>query len=195
MLSRKDRSVMVLILHFGALPKWFDIWLYTAKLNGGIDFHLFQDAVENFQDKNIFYHSLTLADFNELPLLKAEGYKLKHPYKFCDFRPLIAEIFPEIIAPYEYWGWGDLDVIYGDILSVVGESFNKFDYISTGWEGESGPLAFLRNSEQINSLWRLIPDINLKLNSEKCIALDEREFVSMLRDDFSCDIVDRKSVV
>ena len=35
--------------------------------------------------------------------------------------------------PTNTGGWGDLDVIYGDILSVVGPSFDRrFDYVSTG---------------------------------------------------------------
>jgi hypothetical protein len=118
----------IVIVHFGAMPKWFSVWLHTAKLNREIDFHLFQDAIESRQDGNIFFYNISMADFNDLPLLKAERCTLKYPYKFCDFRPLIPELFPEIVAPYAYWGWGDLDVIYGDILSVIGKSsFDKFD--------------------------------------------------------------------
>ncbi len=184
---------MVLIAHFGVLPEWYQIWLHTAKFNSGIDFHLFQEIIEDSQDENVFYHRTTLKKFNDLPLLKAEGCEIKNAYKFCDYRPLIAEAFPEIVAPYAYWGWGDLDVIYGDIFSVIGSSFDRFDYISTGWQGESGPLAFLRNSEQVNRLWRLIPDVISKLNDERYVRIDERQFVSLLgRNNFSCDIVFRE---
>jgi len=192
MRSYKSQRATVVIVYFGILPKWFSVWLHTAKLNRGIDFHLFQDAIEEWQDNNIFYHNISMADYNNLPLLKAERCVLKYPYKFCDFRPLIAETFPEIIAPYQYWGWGDLDVIYGDILSVIGESFGRFDYISTGWQGESGPLAFFRNSEKVNKLWRSIPNVNAKLNSEKYVGMDEIDFVSLLKNNFSCDIIFRE---
>jgi hypothetical protein len=193
MLSSKDCNAMVLIAHFGVLPKWFDVWLHTAKLNRGIDFHLCQEVLEESQDQNIFYHRMTVKDFNTLPLLRVEGCELKFPYKFCDFRPLIAETFPEITSPYKYWGWGDLDVLYGDILSVIGGSFDRFDYISTGWQGESGPLAFLRNSEEVNRLWRLIPNVKVKLNSDKYVGIDEHEFISLLKSSsFSCDIVFRE---
>ncbi len=185
---------MVLIAHFGSLPEWFDIWLHTAKFNRGIDFHVFQEVIEKSQDGNVFFHRMTLKDCNQLPLLRAEGCEIKNPYKFCDFRPLIAELFPEIISPYEYWGWGDLDVIYGDILSVVEPSFDKhFDYVSTGWQGESGPLGFLRNSERVNRLWRLLPDVHSKLNDEKYVRIDERLFISLLKaNKLSCDIVFRE---
>jgi hypothetical protein len=192
MRTRKNQIATVVIVNFGTLPKWFSVWHHTAKLNRGIDFHLFQDGIEERQDSNIFYHNISVTKFNDLPLLKDERCVLKYPYKVCDFRPLIAEMFPEIVAPYQYWGWGDLDVIYGDIVSVIGDSFDKFDYISTGWHGESGPLAFLRNSESVNSLWRLIPDIKVKLNSDIAFGVDEIDFLYLLIKNVHCDMVFRE---
>jgi hypothetical protein len=193
----RTRRAMVLITHFGALPEWFDIWLHTAKLNRGIDFYLCQEVIESCRDGNVFFNKMTLEDFNILPLLRAEGYAIRNPYKFCDYRPLIAEAFPEVVSPYEYWGWGDLDVIYGDILSVVEPSFDRrFDYVSTGWQGESGPLGFLKNSQQVNRLWRLLPDVHSQLNNEKYVGLDERQFVSLLKAySFSCDLVFRECLL
>ena len=185
---------MVLIAHFGGLPEWFEIWLHTAKFNRKIDFHIVQEVIEDSQDANVFFHKMTLKDCNLLPLLVLEKCQIKNPYKFCDYRPLIAELFPDIVSPYEYWGWGDLDVIYGDILSVLGSSFDKeYDYVSTGCQGESGPLGFLRNREQVNKLWRSLPDVHSKLNDGRYVRIDERQFISLLRSNgFSCDIVFRE---
>lgn len=36
------------------------------------------------------------------------------PYKVCDIRPNIAVLFEKIIYPYDFGGYRDLDVIYGD---------------------------------------------------------------------------------
>jgi hypothetical protein len=196
MLSPKEQKIMIAIPYFGALPKWFEIWLFTARRNDKIDFHLFQEALADSQDGNVFYHRMTMADFNKLPLLMAERCTLNNPYKICDYRPLLAELFPDIVSRYAYWGFGDLDVVYGDILSVLSSSFGKFDYISTGWEGESGPLAFLRNSEQVNRLWRSIPDIHRKLNRDMYVGVDELDFVSQLKsNNFSCDIAFRECLL
>lgn len=184
--------VCVLIVHFGQLPKWFDMWRYTAHINQNIDFHVMQNDRNDCVEDNIFYHKMSLDHFNTALLLKAERMAVKSPYKLCDFRPLFAEIFPDIIEDYGYWGWGDLDVIYGDVLGAVGASFGQFDYISTGWEGESGPLAFLRNCETVNTLWRQIPDVRDKLYDETFRALDEKELVYLLRANFICDIVFRE---
>ena len=93
---------------------------------------------------------------------------------------------------YEYWGWGDLDVFYGNLEETLGLSFGKFDYISTGLNGESGPLAFLRNSPKVNNLWKSIPDLHEKLNDSQGYAIDERAFLEILRANVSCDIVFRE---
>ena len=181
MTDYNNPRAMVLIAHFGPLPEWFEVWRHTAKLNPGVDFHVVQETIAGSSDGNVFFHKMSLAECNRLPLLMAERCEIKNPYKFCDYRPLIAELFPGVTSKYEYWGWGDLDVIYGDILSVVGTSFDqKFDYVSTGWKGESGPLGFLRNRQEINRLWRTLPDVHSKLNDTKYVRIDERQFISLL---------------
>ena len=124
--------------------------------------------------------------------MKTEHLELRSGYKVCDFRPLIAELFPELISNYQYWGFGDFDVLCGDILSVVGDKLGKFDYVSTGWEGESGPLAFLLNSEKVNTLWRSISGIHSKLNETEYIGIDEHEILDALKQKCSCDIVFRE---
>lgn len=38
-----------------------------------------------------------------------------YPYKLCDFKPAYGFLFPEIIKRYDFWGHGDIDVVYGNI--------------------------------------------------------------------------------
>jgi hypothetical protein len=192
MQNAEDIKAAIVIIYFGALPKYFDLWRHTAQLNNQIHFHVIGDSVQTSRDKNISYHALSIDEFNSLTLMKTEGLELRSAYKICDFKPLIAELFPELISGYRYWGFGDFDVLYGDILSVVGDSFGKFDYVSTGWEGESGPLAFLVNSEKVNTLWRSISSIHSKLNNPECTGIDEHEFLDALKQKCSCDIIFRE---
>ena len=35
-------------------------------------------------------------------------------YKLCDLRVIYGEMFREELRDYDYWGWGDLDVMYGN---------------------------------------------------------------------------------
>jgi hypothetical protein len=185
-------KVCVVIVHFGSLPEWFSAWLATAASNSSIDFHLFLDADSGPLAKNVFRHEMTLAAFNRMDSVTSLGLELSHPYKFCDFRPAIAKIFAELIAPYDYWGWGDLDVLYGDIRGCLSGSFGLYDYIATGWNGMSGPLAFLRNGEPVNSLFEKVWDWRDKMNNPKPLGLDEIEFLDVLKQHLKCDIVVRE---
>lgn len=180
--------ICVLIIYLGKLPEWFDLWRHTARENSKVDFILIQDQLTEKVESNIRYINLSLEDINKLPQMRNAGLQSISPYKLCDYRPMYAHLFPEFIKDYAYWGWGDLDVIYGDIHGTLGSSFGEFDYISTGWKGESGPLAFLRNCEEINSLWQKIPGVQDILRSQESYAMDEKHFVELLRDTGKCDI-------
>ena len=186
--SVSNNKTCVLILHFGSLPKWFDLWKYTAKLNPEIDFLIFQDDRETVREENIYLIRDSLEGINALPRMKAQGWHVDSFYKLCDLRPALAYILEDKIQNYTYWGWGDLDVFYGNILSVLGDSFGKYDYIATGRDGQSGPLAFLRNSPEINSLWRKIDMHSIINDAENHYAADEVAFLDLLKENASCDI-------
>ena len=185
-------KIAVLIVHFGGLPQWFDVWKKSAELNSSIDFHVFTDQPLPPGNGNVIGHFLTLDDFNRLTCLKEFGLTLSRPYKICDFRPLFGRIFVDYLKTYDYWGWGDLDVFYGNILKCLGGRFGVYDYISTGWNGESGPLAFLRNSASVNDIFFQIERHIEKINDCKYHGLDEIDFVEMLKRNVKCDIIFRE---
>ena len=41
------------------------------------------------------------------------------PYKLTDFKPAYGTVFEELLTPYDYWGYCDLDMIFGDIIKFV----------------------------------------------------------------------------
>ena len=186
--SASDNKTCVLILHFGSLPKWFDLWKHTAKLNQEIDFLIFQDDCDATRDENIYLIRSSLEEINELPRMKSQKWQVPSFYKLCDLRPVLAYILEDKIKNYTYWGWGDLDVIYGDLFGVLGKCFGKYDYIATGRDGQSGPLAFLRNSPEINLLWRNIDMHSIINDAENHYAADEVAFLDLLKENASCDI-------
>jgi hypothetical protein len=185
-------KICIIIVHFGKLPPWFPVWQITAAGNSGIDFHLFTDGKEVIAAKNVIRHDMDLVAFNNMDSVVRLGLKLEVPYKLCDLRPALAKIFPDLVASYDYWGWGDLDVVYGRIRECVAGSLGRFDYIATGWNGQSGPLALLRNHEVVNSLFLSMPNWREKMNEKEPRGLDEIEFLDLLKTKVTCDIVFRE---
>ncbi len=46
---------------------------------------------------------------------------LNNPYKLCDLRPLYGILFEQEVQNYDFWGYCDCDLIFGDIRSFVTE--------------------------------------------------------------------------
>lgn len=55
---------------------------------------------------------------------------LEKPYKLCDFRPLYGEIFSNYVDGYDFWGYCDCDLIFGDIRKFLTEELlSTKDYL------------------------------------------------------------------
>lgn len=87
-------------------------------------------------------------------------------YKLCDYKPTLALLYPEFLVnpkhPYKFWGYADMDLIWGNISRFshwfTGEYLTPF----TGWHGPSGAAAFY-----INEPWTY----HIFNNSKKYIPL------------------------
>lgn len=40
------------------------------------------------------------------------------PYKLCDFRPSYGLVFEEYLESYDYWGFCDIDLIWGNLSFI-----------------------------------------------------------------------------
>ena len=185
-------KIAVLIVYFGSFPEWYPLWRRSALLNPGIDFIVIQDQRNSGKDGNIHFCRRRMDEISYADKTARIDTKPSYAYKICDYRPLFGVIFADLIRGYDYWGWGDLDVLYGDILSNLRDSFGPYDYVSTGCEGESGPLAFLKNTKAVTQLWRDIDDVADKLASDSYYYMDEKDFVELLKDRCTTDIVFRE---
>lgn len=72
---------------------------------------------------------------------------LEKPYKLCDYRKLYGAIFQDYLGNYEFWGYCDIDVIFGDLDSFISdEVLSIFDKIGT-----RGHLTLYRNIQEFKS--------------------------------------------
>ena len=99
---------------------------------------------------------------------------LERPYKFCDFRPAYGYIFEEYLKEYDYWGYCDIDVIFGDLSKFITEDIlNKYEKIFT-----LGHMTLYKNTYKNNK--RFMEKYNGKvlyrryLSSNENFAFDEQ---------------------
>lgn len=82
--------------------------------------------------------------------------EVKYPYKICDYKPAYGEIFSDLLTPYDFWGYGDLDLVYGNISDFFKDSIlNEFDIISNHPDFITGHFCLLKNTPRINALYKL----------------------------------------
>jgi len=109
-----------------------------------------------FRDDNIQFIDFSLEDFNKLASQKLDlRIQIQHPYKICDLRPAFGDIFAEYITDYNFWGYGDIDLIYGNLDAYfIDELLDNYDILSNHDQFVTGHLCLLRNSPKVISLYK-----------------------------------------
>lgn len=76
---------------------------------------------------------------------------LSEPYKLCDYKPAYGDIFEKEIEGYEWFGWCDIDLIWGDLYSFIGKylSDEKNEKIL-----EHGHCTLLRNNARMRTMYK-----------------------------------------
>ena len=143
------KSILVIIPYFGQFPKQFKFWLQSAYNNPTVNYLLLTDNLIISQ-ANIKVIHLTFDDFrNQIQSKFDFKIALNTPYKICDFRGAYGYIFSGYIENYDFWGFGDIDVIYGDIRHFLTEEVLSNHKIILGF----GHLTLYRNTEECNQFF------------------------------------------
>lgn len=90
---------------------------------------------KNLNISNLFIITLTMEQFSERVKSRLGlnvTYTTEWFYKMCDYKPIIAYLFPEHSGPeYKYWGYGDIDLIWGN-FSKYAHWFQGQPYVISG---------------------------------------------------------------
>lgn len=108
-------------LYFGKLPAYFPLWLASCQRNPSVDFFLFTDNTiqlnlpSNVNVVNMSFEEMIERINGKFPF----EVKVLIPYKLTDFKPAYGYIFEDMLISYDYWGYCDLDLIFGNIMKFV----------------------------------------------------------------------------
>ncbi len=140
----------IITCYFGRLPDYFELFLMSCERNKNIDWYLITDRNINTAADNIKVMNCTFQEFaarvqNRFTFPIA----LSSPYKWCDFRTAAGYIFPDLIAGYDYWGFCDIDLIWGNLSKFYpDELIQNYDRFLV-----NGHIQFYRNKREINELF------------------------------------------
>lgn len=162
----------ILILpYFGKFNAYFQLWLNSCGKNRDIDWLVITDIDNTYNiPSNVKILRKSFSEIREIFENKF-GFRitLDTPYKLCDYKQFYGFLFEEYIEEYDFWGYCDCDLIFGDINSFLSkESFLHYDKLL-----RTGHLSFVRNIKEINEIFRKYNTYKITLSSPAIYGYDE----------------------
>ena len=172
-------TIAILMPYFGKWPFWIELFIESCRKNPTIDWFFFSDcgSLESFPE-NIKYQEMSFDQYKALVSSRLSiHFDPDNAYKICDIRPAFGLIHQELISSYDFWGFGDLDLVYGDLRTLyTPEYLSKFDIYSNHATRVSGHLCLFRNIEKMQQVFKKIPSWQEKFSNPLHLAIDERAF-------------------
>ena len=143
-------KIILFVAYFGRLPDYYKAWERSARYNSTIDFCIFTDIRELQSNGNIHVEHLTFQDYvRQLQAKIPFPIQCSSPYKLCDYKPVFGSVFSEKTKGYDFWGYCDIDLVFGDIRAFVpDEVLNQYDRCFI-----HGHLSLYRNCPEMNELY------------------------------------------
>ena len=153
-------KIALIIPYFTVYPPiWLNLNFYSCSKQSNIDFIYFTDCDEIIhlasKYSNIICHKISFEEYcdNVSKRLKVDFHP-EHAYKLCDLKPFYGFIHEDILKQYDFWGYGDNDLVYGNLEVLTSDNMlNSYDVITTMSERIAGHFSIFRNNEE----YRLLP--------------------------------------
>lgn len=175
------QSIALLTCWYGDYPWYFQYFIKSCIYNPTVDFIILTDTTSIIPDKpdNVKIIYKTLEEFKANASAKLGfNVSIDTPYKLCDFKPAYGFLFPEIITNYDFWGHGDIDMVYGDIRGFMTEELlDNYDIISPREDITMGTFCLYRNNTQMNTLFMQSRDIEEVFSNSDHYCFDECNFL------------------
>ena len=172
-------SIIIVIPYFGNWPFWINVFLASCAKNQSVDFLLLGDCGRpDYLPANVKFEEVSFIDYKKR-VARALGITFDPlvAYKLCDIKPMLGKIHEQDISGYDFWGFGDLDLVYGDLRAVYTEDLlSKYDLISNHATRVSGHLCLIRNTQFMREVYQKVPGWQEKIESQKHVAFDEKAF-------------------
>lgn len=174
-------KIVFIVPYYGKFPNYFHLFLKACANNPDYDWLIISDIKNTYTNlDNVHWIDMS---WNHLCSLFQEKFEfsisLETPYKLCDFRPAYGYVFQNYIKEYDYWGYCDIDLIFGDLHAFLPKKkIQEYDKV-----GHLGHLSLYRNSDEINELFMCdikgISRYREVFTSEQSCIFDEWNWISI----------------
>lgn len=145
------KRIAFIIPYIGNFNNYFNLWLQSCRNNPTIDWYILTDNKVNYDyPDNVHKIETSMSELRKR-FNNALGFNvaLERPYKFCDLKPTYGYVFNDIIRDYDFWGYCDVDLIFGNIRKFfTNDLLGNYDMISR-W----AHCTLIRNNDMNNKLF------------------------------------------
>ncbi len=180
-------KIALIIPYFTAYPPiWLNLNFYSCSKQSNIDFIYFTDCDEIIhlasKYSNIICHKISFEDYcNNVSNRLGLAFHPQHAYKLCDLKPFYGFIHEDILKQYDFWGYGDNDLVYGNLEVLTSDNMlNSYDVITTMSERIAGHFAIFRNNEKYRTLGFKCPQWKEHLLLNEHVGFDESDWVRLV---------------
>ncbi len=141
------KKLVLIIPYFGNFKNYFPLFLKSCRYNPKVDWLIITDNDLKNLPNNVKVRRTTFeAIKSEFKKALSFQFFLEMPYKLCDFRPTYGQVFQKEIEGYDYWGYCDSDLIFGDLSKFIDPLMEK------GYEKifAAGHLTLYKNTKENN---------------------------------------------
>ena len=171
--------IRFIIPYFGEWPFWMPFFIKSCSYNPSIEWLFYTDCGEpENTPPNVVFRNCTYRDYCEFVSERLEiDFKPPNPYKLCDIKPALGYIHSADLEGYDFWAFGDIDVVYGDLREYFtpGRLAGK-DLFATHTRRISGHLCIMRNTQMMREAFKEIPRWQQRYADPQHQALDEGAF-------------------
>ncbi len=147
-------KIKIISPYFGKLPSFFELFVESCRYNPEITFLIFTDQHNiSLCPPNIKIFQWQFFDIKKLIQeklsLNIKAVQALSPYKLCDYKPAYGKIFEDYLIDADYWGFCDMDLIFGKIFNILSfDRFSQSERILT-----QGHLTFYKNCHKMNMMF------------------------------------------
>ena len=187
-------KIVLMQLWLGKIPDYFWFHYETTK-NLNIDFLIFTDSGLVVDSPNYKVIPITKDEIEEkVSLMLNHEYKIINPQKISDLKSCLGELFEDYLIGYDFFGFYDIDTLFGDFQKWVTPYTEEYDVISFADKDYhnrvSGPFTIIKNTYENKRLYRKSLDKFLEiLNYDYVTAFDEHEMSQILTENCNVKLI------
>ena len=170
------KRILLIVDYFGRWPEWIDLFLLSCAHNASIDWLIHTDCpLPAVQPDNVRFVPMSFDDYCQYacdrldvqfsPFRCEPGMPPSPLYtNLCDLRPCYGDLHAEAIAGYDYFGWCDVDVIFGNLRRFLTCEVMDKNLVTFSSDLCSGHFTLLKNDAHMVRVYRDIPQWRARIS-------------------------------